>query len=449
MREFTLREIEEGTRGRIILGDPDAKIKGLCIDSRKYEEGNLFFAIKGNVTDGHKYIKDGMNVVVSDESAIKGLKVNAVLVTDTTKAMADLARYYLKSFDAKKVCVTGSVGKTSTRDMVYYVLSQRFKTGRNIGNLNSEFGIPMMIMSFDPDLEAMVLEVGMDHFGEIDKMVHVIEPDIGIITNVGVSHIENLGSREGILKAKMEITNCFDESSLLIVNGDNDLLTYENTKGIYRLKRAGQGEGMDALVENVRDYGDEGIQYDLTVEGKTYDVRLYVPGGHNAINSALAILAGLDLGIKVEDAIEGLQKMELTGKRLKVEEKDGIKVINDTYNACPDSMKSALNSLVSTKGERKVAILGDMYELGEDSAIFHRQVGEYAAELSGLDVLISVGELGKDITAGAKDRLVTYHYDKKEDLYKDLDKLIKKGDVVLVKSSNGLHTETIVEELLK
>ena len=456
MREFTLREIEKATSGKLIKGNPYAKIKGIAIDSRKVTNEQLFFAIIGQRNDAHKFVPEVVSggtksVVISDPSCVEDLDdVNAVLVEDTTKAMTDLAKYYLDMIPANRVCVTGSVGKTTTRDMVYYVLKSKFKTGRNVGNFNSEYGVAMTVMDFDEDLEAIVLEIGMDRFGEIDRLVNIIHPSVGIITNVGVSHIENLGSREGILKAKMEITNCFTEDDLLIVNESCDLLSIENTKGNYRLKTAGEDTYDDAFVINVMDYGDEGIEYTLAIEGEEYNVRLYVPGGHNAINSALAILAGREFGISVEDSIKALQEMELTGKRLTLRENNGIKVIDDTYNACPDSMKSALRSLVNTKGERKVAVLGDMYELGKDSEIFHRQVGEFASHLKGLDALISVGELGKAISEGARGReLEIHHFDTKDELYKELDKLIRKGDVVLVKSSNGLHTETIVEEILK
>lgn len=499
MREFTLREVEKAVSGKLIMGDPDATIKGIAIDSRKVTADQLFFAIIGERNDAHKFIPQVVesgckSVIISDPEALKMLEassgaagseasasaaggapggasgaVNAILVEDTTKAMTDLAAYYLEMIPAKKVCVTGSVGKTSTRDMVYYILNSKFKAGRNVGNFNSEYGVAMTVMDFDEDLEAIVLEIGMDRFGEIDRLVNIIHPSVGIITNVGVSHIENLGSREGILKAKMEITNCFAEDDVLIVNESCDLLSIENTKGNYRLKTAGEDTYDDAFVFNVMDYGDEGIEYTLAIEGEEYNVRLFIPGGHNAINSALAILAGREFGISVEDSIKALQEMELTGKRLTLREGNGVKVIDDTYNACPDSMKSALRSLVATKGKRKVAILGDMYELGKDSPVFHEEVGAYAAKLKGLDVLISVGELGKSITDGAcrnlskdnadcrnlsKDnadcrKLSTYHFDTKEKLYPELNKLIQEGDIVLVKSSNGLHTETIVEEILK
>lgn len=458
MREFTLREIEKATSGKLIKGDPDAKIKGVAIDSRKVTAEQLFFAIIGQRNDAHKFVPGVVeagtkSVVISDPSAVEGIEdVNAVLVEDTTKAMGDLAKYYLDQMPAKRVCVTGSVGKTSTRDMVYYVLKSKFKAGRNVGNFNSEYGVAMTVMDFDEDLEAIVLEIGMDHFGEIDRLVNIIHPQVGIITNVGVSHIENLGSREGILKAKMEITNCFTSDNLLIVNESCDLLSVENTKGNYRLNTVGTNGYDDAIVKDVKDFGDEGIEYTLTVEGKEYPVRLYIPGGHNATNSALAVLAGRELGISVEDSIKALQEMELTGKRLTLREGNGLRVIDDTYNACPDSMKSALRSLVATKGKRKVAILGDMYELGKDSAIFHGEVGEFAAGLEGLDMLISVGELGKAIGEGCRrmsKNVEVYHFDTKDELYVKLPELIKEGDTVLVKSSNGLHTETIVEELLK
>lgn len=454
MRKFTLKELCQATGGKLIQGDINTKFAGIAIDSRKIRPEQVFFAIIGNKNDAHRFIPQVVEsgcsvVVVSDQEAVQGLEVNAVLVEDTTRAMVNLAKYYLDQIPAKKIAVTGSVGKTSTRDMVHAIISSKFKAGKNSGNFNTAYGVSMTVMDFEPDLEAIVLEIGMEHFGEIDALVDLIRPQVGIITNIGVSHIENLGSREGILKSKMEITNYFDESNLLIVNESNDMLSIENTKGNYRLKTAGLSDYDDAFVKDVKDFGDEGIEYTLSVDGKVYDVRLYIPGGHNAINSALAILAGQEFGISVEESIEALQNMELTGKRLTMREGNGYRVIDDTYNACPDSMKSALKSLVASKGERRVAILGDMYELGKDSQAFHREVGEFASKLDGLDVLISVGELGKGISEGAEDMDEVYHFDTKEELYKELDNILKKGDIILVKSSNGLHSDTIVAEILK
>lgn len=459
MRTFTLKEIEQGTRGKLIKGSCDAQIKGVAIDSRKVTQEQLFFAIIGPNNNGHKFLKQVVqngckSIVISQEEWLDELgEVNAVLVEDTTEALKSLAKFYLDQLNARRIAVTGSVGKTSTRDMVYYVCKEKFKTGRNEGNLNSDYGVSMTIMGFDPDVEAIVLEIGMDHFGEIDALVKIIEPEVGIITNVGISHIENLGSREGILKAKMEITNGFGEDNTLIVNESCDLLSRENTQGIYHLKTVGNHPSSDALVSDVKDFGDEGIEYKLTIEGKEYNVRLYVPGGHNAINSALAIMAGLEIGIDVETAIKGLQSMELTGKRLLMRESHGVKVIDDTYNACPDSMKSAIKSLVATKGNRKVAVLGDMYELGPDSNLYHEDVGAFAAKEDGLDALITVGQNGKSIFDGAMAVESTnkeiHHFDTKEDLYQQIHNMVKEGDVILVKASRGLQAETIVDEILK
>lgn len=462
MKQFTLREVEKATGGKLLAGSYDEKIAGICIDSRIAKEGQLFFAIAGENTDGHKYLnalgeKGCTCAVISDPKALQGADgLSAILVEDTTKAMGDLARYYMDQIPAKRVAVTGSVGKTSTRDMMYYICSEKYKTGRNVGNFNSIWGVPMTIMDFDDDLEAVVLEMGMDHAGLIQSMAGIVHPDVGIITNVGVSHIENLGSREGILKAKLEVTTYFGEDNLLVVNTDCDLLSVENTKGNYRLETAGQSGDVTGLVSDIRDYGEEGIEYNLTIDGKEYDVRLYIPGAHNAGNSALAILAGLDLGIDVETAIQGLQKMELTGKRLTLKENHGIKVIDDTYNACPDSMKSALKTLVAShrKGGsgRSIAILGDMYELGPDSDKYHQEVGQFAATLDELDMLITVGKLGKNIYEGASKAgaaLELAHFDTKEELYEELPNIVGKGDMVLVKSSRGLKSETIVEEILK
>ena len=464
MRDFTIAEVREAVGGTLLAGSEDGVIRKICTDSRKAEPGDLFFPLIGENNDGHDFLaqvfeKGCRSIIVSDESKVPkrefladGIQPDVILVEDTTKALQDLAQYYLGTLPMKKkIAVTGSVGKTSTRDMMYYIASMKYKTGRNLKNFNNGFGLPLSILEFAPDTEAAVLEMGMDHFGQIEILANLVKPDIALITNIGISHIENLGSREGILKAKMEVTTCFDESSTLVVNSDCDLLCEENVRGNYTLITVGSEEGNCYRVSDVCDFGDKGIKYTLHQDDKAYTISLPVPGAHNAVNASLAIAAGEQMGIDIETAIRGLEAAQLTEKRLNIKEKNGIKVIDDTYNACPASVMSAINTLMQTEGKRKIAIIGDMYELGQETENAHREVGEFAGRKN-LDLLVCVGDFAKGYAEGAAKYMQAEHvlyFTEKEDFLEQTESLIEPGDVVLVKASRGMQMEKIVNKILE
>ena len=466
MRPFTVEEIIKAVGGTLVSGEKENIVYRVCTDSRKAEPGDLFFPLKGENNDGHDFLGQVLEagcrtIVVSDESKIPKQAfasqpgdADIIVVGDTTAALQALASYYLDCLPLKKkIAVTGSVGKTSTRDMLYYAASTSFKTGRNPKNFNNYFGLPLSIMDFEPDTEVAVLEMGMASAGEIETLARIARPDIAVITNIGVSHIENLGSREGILKAKLEVTCCFDEDSALIINADNDMLTTENVKGPYRVITVGTGENCDYRINDVCDFGDKGIEYTLCHEGKDYRIKLPVPGAHNAINASLAVAAAGLMGISPETAIKGFEQAELTEKRLNIKKQGRIKVIDDTYNACPESMKSALNTLMSTdveEGGRRVAVLGDMFELGKESPAAHLEVGRYAVEKKP-DLLIAVGKDAEYIAQGAEP-LGDGHvlrYETREDLEKEVHEIIRPGDTVLVKASRSMEMEKTVKEILK
>lgn len=464
MREFTIAEVVSAVKGRLICGSGDGSVLNVCTDSRLAKPGDLFFPLIGEKNNGHDYLaqvfeRGCRSIIVSEPEKIPkraflsdGMQPDVILVENTTKALQDLAAYYLSTLPIKhKVAVTGSVGKTSTRDMMYYIASMKYKTGRNIKNFNNWFGLPLSILEFAPDTEAAVLEMGMDNFGQIETLARIAEPDIALITNIGISHIENLGSREGILKAKMEVTSCFDEDCTLIVNSDCDMLCRENVAGPYKLITVGTDEQNEYVVRDICDFGDKGIKYTLIHNDKSYIVNLNMPGAHNALNATLAIAAGEQMGIGIETSVKGLSEAQLTEKRLNIKEKDGIKIIDDTYNACPASVMSAITTLANTEGKRKIAIIGDMYELGSETEAAHAEVGRFAGR-TGLDYVIAVGEFAKGYAEGAVSFLpgerVLYCKDKQE-LMPKLDTLLAAGDVVLVKASRGMEMEEIVNEILK
>lgn len=457
MNKITIEEIVKATEGRLIFGRKAERVSGVSTDSRTVAEGELFIPVIGEVHDAHKFlpqvIKRGCrSFFTSKETVEEGWdNCNVILVEDTTAAMQRLAAYYLRKLNLKTVAVTGSVGKTSTRDMVYYILSQKYNTGRTLKNFNSDVGVPLTIFSFDDSMEAAALEVGMDRFGEIHRLVDIIRPDIGIITNIGISHIEHLGSRNGILQAKMEITDFFGKDNILVINQSNDILGEAQYPGEYKVVRAGISPSDEYFIDNIEDYGEKGIGYQLTFEKKSYFIRLNIPGAHNAMNSALAIAACMPLGVSIEQAIEGLSRLELTGNRLKITDAAGIKVINDTYNASPESMKSVISTLINTEGKRKIAILGDMNELGEESAKFHIEVGKLAANKN-VDMLIAIGDKAEKIAEGGRETLgedKVMYFKTKEEFYPVIKGLFKVGDVIAVKASRAAELEEAVERIIK
>lgn len=455
MKQLTMKQIEEGTGGRLIRGSEDTRVRGICTDSRKASEGDLFVALIGESHDAHGFLPQVMEtgcscILISNEDACPEGQVNAVLVEDTTRALQNLAAWYIKGLNMKKIAVTGSTGKTSTRDLTWYVCSEKYKAQKNTGNYNNHLGVPLTILSFDEDTEVGILEMGMDKPGEIDLLAHIVKPDIGLITNIGLAHIENLGSQEGIFQAKMELTNYFDASSVLIAARDEEFLNEDRIRGDYRLVTAGTDGRSDYIISGIDDFGAEGIQFTLEHSGETQRFRLPIPGRHNAFNGALAVAAGAQLGITMEEAARGLARAQLTDKRLTVRGKNGVKIIDDTYNASPDSMKAAIDVLMKTRGLRSVAVLGDMFELGETSKRQHELVGRYAAQ-QGVELLVAVGNDAQLMARGAEAAGMqqVLYFNEKQEFIKKMGSIVQKGDVILVKGSRGMEMEKIVKKIME
>ena len=459
MKRLTIEEITAAVGGSLLQGNPNDTVIGVSADSRKVEEGELFVPLIGEQHDAHDFIPQALErgcrtVVLSrqpDLSKDQAQNVNFILVADTTKALQDLASYYLSLLSIKKIGVTGSTGKTSTKEMLYWIFSEKYKTARNLGNLNNHIGLPLTALSLPEDTEVGIFEMGMSELGEIDLLADIVRPDIGIITNIGISHIENLGSRENILKAKLEITNYFDQNGILIVNEDSDFLSKDAVSGNYKTITTGETGRSNFILSNINDYGEEGIEFTIEHKEAIQTFRLKVPGRHNAYNGALAVAAGVLCGISMEEAARGLLKLEITDKRLNIKGKNGMKIIDDTYNASPDSMKAAIDVLKSTRGFRKIAILADMFELGDNAAEFHKEVGRYAAE-SPVDLLIAVGNQAKYIAEGAKEILgedKIHYYETKELLISSIGSMISSGDVILLKGSRGMAMDQVVKKIME
>lgn len=456
MKAISINNAAAAAGGELIRSSNETVITGVRHDSRECGPGDLFVCIKGPNRDGHSFIPQVIeqgcrNFLISDPSFLTDdMDVNAILVSDTVYAMGELAKYYLDQLDLIRIAVTGSVGKTSTRDMIYYVVNEKYRCGRNLKNFNNDIGLPISIFNLDESYEAVVLEMGMSDFGEIDRLAEIVRPQIGVITNIGVSHMERLGSREGIFRAKMEITNHLrsaDEGGTMVFVYDDEFLNRENTAGDYERFFVGTDGRSDFILSQIEDHGVDGIRFRLEHQTISRLVHIPVPGRHNAFNGAAAAAVGERLGITPEEIMAGLEKVTLTGSRLRVLRGE-LTVIDDTYNASPDSMRGALKVLQqSSCTGRKTAILGEMYELGEQSDKLHFGVGVFARS-SGIDQLIAIGPLAKNIAEGCSGgQTETAYFETKEAFLKQKAKYVAPGDLILVKASRGMKMEEIVEQL--
>ena len=427
----------------------DREITDVTIDSREVNDGSLFIAIKGDRFDGHDFVSDvlakGAVAAVCDRRIDGVPEDRIIIVADTRLAFLALARYYRRKFDIPVVGLTGSVGKTTTKEMVAAVLSQKYRTLATQGNFNNEIGLPKMCFRLDGSYEAAVFEMGMSGFGEISRLTRTARPTVGIITNIGVSHIEMLGSREGILKAKMEILEGMSPSAPLIINGDNDLLP-KGVEGIPNpvLVCGISCENADCRAENIEQHRDS-MSFVINYRGSRYPVVLPAVGMHNVYNACIAFACGMLLEVSPEQAVRGLSEYVPTGMRQKIVRRSGITVIEDCYNASPDSIKASLRVLHDLECSRRIAVLGDMKELGDYSRQAHLECGRAAAD-NGADVLLAYGPEAKVYIEGADGSVpVALHFDDKRELAIKLCSLLREGDAVLFKASRAMKLEEIIE----
>lgn len=449
MQRMTVEDILKATGGELLCGDKNVSFDDVISDSRKITPNSLFVALVGEKFDGHEFIKAafelGAAAVVSSKEVEPFLGKTIIKVNDTLTAFGDIARYYKQKYNVPTVAVTGSVGKTTTKDMLAAVISQKFNTLKTMGNFNNDIGLPITIFGLEKEHEAAVLEMGMNHFGEIERLADIAKPDIAVITNIGQSHIENLGSREGIFKAKMEITKQFTDANTLIVNGDNDFLSTTKGKGNYKVIYYGiENPQNDIYAKDIDNKGLCGIKFNAVVDGAEYPIEVKVPGIHNVYNALAAICVGREFGIEPDKIADGIKNFELTKMRLAVEEYNGITIINDCYNASPDSIKAALEVLSFADDKRKIAVLGDVLEMGEYAKDAHYSLGKYIKK-NGIDLLVTAGENMKMLADGARDNGVdnVVSFDRTLEVCNFIKDEIKSGDAVLIKASRGMHFEEV------
>ncbi|MDV3426783.1 MAG: UDP-N-acetylmuramoyl-tripeptide--D-alanyl-D-alanine ligase [Bacillota bacterium] len=450
MEKISIEEILKAIDGKLIKDGKSNNFSEVFIDSRKKARDGIFFGLKGEKVNGSKYAamasENGASLVIIDEMTADIEKVkdysSVILVKDAKEALKNLAKYYRGCLKIKVVGITGSNGKTSTKDLAAAVLSSRFKVLKTEGNFNNEIGLPLTVFKLDNSYDAAVLEMGMSNLGEIHSLTDIARPDIGIITNIGVSHLQNLKTRENILKAKLEITDFFKKENTLIINGDNDLLK-DYTDDKFSIIKAGKEKYNNIYADDIK-LLENGVSFSVYEDGKYMD-RVFIDslGEHSVTNSILAAALGRKMGLTYTEIKKGLKNSDKTKMRLEVIDKTNYKIVNDCYNASPDSMKAAIDVIKSFKG-RKIAVLGTMLELGENSGKMHREVGRYAKE-NGADMLLATGDFKDEYFNGFGNGC--YTFSNKSDLALFLKDNISQDDVILIKASRGMKFETIIEEL--
>lgn len=437
--------------GGQLFGDPDIAVTSVTSDSRQAADGALFIAIKGARVDGHDFIdsvrESGAAAVICERRVDS--PITQIVVGSSVAALGALAAYYRRQLTVKTVLVTGSVGKTSTKEMIASVLSQHFNTLKTEGNLNNEIGLPLTVLKLKPGHEAAVLEAGIDEPGEMDVIAAAAGPDICVITNIGICHMENLGSRQGIFDEKTKCFNYMREGGRAILPATDDMLRTVKSAGGSAPMFFSAEEGVgDVYVSSVNDMGYEGSSAVLNTPAGSVPIRLHIPGIHQLANAAAAACAGLTLGMSLSEIAAGIEAARTIGGRTNLIVKNGVTIVDDCYNASPATVMAALDLLKKAKG-RKIAVLGDMGELGPDEAVLHKQVGEYAAKAAP-DALFLTGELSKNTLFGARcasHGLYSQHISDRAQLISTLKRTIRPGDTVLIKASHFMHFEEIVKAL--
>lgn len=472
MKNMTLANIAQAVGGTLdakmlpeAVSAEHTQAQSVVLDSRLVEPGGIFIATRGEHVDGHSFIDQvfdaGALGVICEEAPVQP-KGAYILVEDSFLALKDLAEYYRSQLDIKVVGITGSVGKTSTKEFVASVLSQKYRVLKTEGNYNNEVGLPLTVLRIREDCEVAVLEMGISDFGEMHRLSKIAKPDVCLITNIGQCHLENLGTRDGILKAKTEIFDFIQEGGQICLNGDDDkLVTIREVRGSIPVF-FGCGSNNAVYADNYENRGLIGSRAQIHMKGIaghdacSFEAEIPLPGEHMLYNALAATAAGMLFGLTAEEIQEGIRTVKAVDGRSHVIRTDRLTLIDDCYNANPVSMKAALDLLHMTElsevfedTARKVAVLGDMFELGTDEAALHREVGVYAAKKQ-IDVLVCVGNLCKYMYEGAQAvRSVTncYYFEDKEALEAQMDTVIQDGDLVLVKASHGMHFEELIKML--
>ncbi|MDL1983784.1 MAG: UDP-N-acetylmuramoyl-tripeptide--D-alanyl-D-alanine ligase [Deltaproteobacteria bacterium] len=458
---WTTAEILEATKGDLLCGDVKHTFEGVSIDSRTISANELFIAIKGNVYDGHSFISDlissGVRGLIISKDEIRDPAgtdwqdkgIVCVAVSDTTKALGDLASFNRRRTDVSVVAITGSNGKTTTREMTASVVSTRYKTLSTKGNFNNEIGLPLTLLDLKNSHQWAVLELGTNRPGEIDRLGEICIPDIGVITNIGFSHLEGLGSIEGVMNAKGELLKRIKPKGTAVLNADDSRVLYLSTKTSRKVLYFGLSEDARIKALDVNET-TTGISFTLVLPEERIPIELRVHGGFMVSNALAAASVGYIIGLSSEEIKAGLEYFQPVKGRINIFDVRGVHIIDDTYNANPDSMEAAIRILSSLKGNsRGILVAGDMLELGEHAESMHRKIGAMSAR-SNIARLYITGEFAEAVANGAckedKNSMEIF-IGAREEILEDLKKSLLPGDWVLVKGSRAMGMEKIVEGL--
>ena len=459
MKNMTPENMAQVTGGKL-LGPASLfqkEITDVVTDSRKISSGCLFAAIRGERVDGHSFIKKtiglGAGAVLAEylpDDVTADIPV--ILVGSTQKALRELAAFYLDQMQIPTVGIIGSAGKTSTKEMVASVLSQKFRVLKTDGNFNNELGVPLTVFRIREEHQIAVIEMGINHFGEMSRLAAIVRPDTVVMTNIGTAHLEFLKDRDGILKAKSEVFDHIRPESCVILNGDDDkLITLQEVRGRKPLFFGVENTGADIRAVSIEEKGIQNTHCRILTPKSAFAVDIPLSGMHAVHNALAGAAVGYRYGLSDEEIARGIAAYESLSGRFRVTEAGGITIIDDTYNANPSSMKASV-SVLAKADERKIAVLGDMKELGENENELHRDVGRFAGEAD-IDAVYCIGGLGKYIaegvkeTAGEKNRPLAAWFADKEAFISGLSGYVRKGDTVLVKASRSMAFEKIVEAL--
>lgn len=453
MNNLTLTQITKVCDGELFShqGFLDHEVKGVVIDSRQVEEGYLFIATVGERVDSHNFIDDvfskGASAVLCEKTP-SNPKGPYILVKNSFIALKEIAKFYRMQLDIKVVGITGSVGKTSTKEIIASTLAEKYSVLKTEGNYNNEIGLPLTILKIRDYHEVAVLEMGISEFGEMERLSEIAKPDICVITNIGQCHLETLGSREGILKAKTEVFLHMKEDAFVCLNGDDDMLSSISTVGSREPIFYGFGANNTVTVTKLVNNGLLGSHCDIHLNGNILSTTVPLPGEHMVSNAMAAATVGALLSMKDDEIIRGIANVKSVGGRSNIIKTKQFTLIDDCYNASPVSMKSAID-LLNTVSSNKVAILGDMFELGANEKELHKEVGTYPN--TGLvNTLLCVGPLSYHLYQGAKETGFTgnlLYFESKEALITELPSILKEGDSILIKASNGMGFRQVVDYL--
>lgn len=454
MKELSIAEILFATNGNLLSGNTDTLVSSVVHDSRKASPGALFVPIVGNNFDGHKFIGDAFKSGAAASFVKTGYKLKIedkigalIEVDDTIKAMQDLAKYYRKKFTLPIIGVTGSVGKTTTKEMIAAALGSAMKVFKTKENYNGQIGVPLTIFELNDTYEIAIIEMGVSQIGEMEKLADIVNPDIGVITNIGVSHLENFKTVENICDEKLKIMK--NPNGILYLNGDSPILAKKGKGSKCAVVYFGLNGDYAYKCQDI--YSGEYIM-DFTLTTSKFRENVSIPclGIHNVYNALAAIGIASQLGTHIEDIKNGLKSFKNIGMRQQILSlSKGITVIDDSYNASPDSMKSAVSVLKSIDAGRKIVVMADMLELGENSEQFHYDIGRYIA-IENVEILIAIGGQAQNVINGASSvgqKTKSYSCANNQEALEILRNIIESNDVILVKGSRSTHTEEIVKKL--